>query len=339
MSSNMLSSWIEGHKLQAPTMQDAPAFFRNIEEKLDVRRANHSFWSDTWKDRDALDFSSNDTLSLDFASGGARSLPDGRYIYLEKVEQEIAGFHGAECGLILGSGFEANVAIYTSIPQAGDIILYDELVHASVHDGMQKGRADKISFHHNNVESFREALLSALGQPLIQEKERSVFVAVESVYSMEGDICPLKELFEAAKDVLDNVYFFVDEAHGTGVIGPNGSGLVNALGLEKEVAVRLHTFSKVLGANGAIVLGKKTIRDALITLARPVFFSTAPSFPFVALIRSGYKLLISGETKTRQDHVQHLVKMFFKKITSNPAYQKAVEMGILSVPLTEGWNE
>lgn len=266
----MLSSWIKGHELQAPIMQDAPAFYRNIEEKLDVRRANHSFWSDTWKDRDALDFSSNDTLSLgtsgilraefieelsrhptvDFASGGARSLPDGRYIYLEQVEQDIADFHGAECGIIIGSGFEANVAIFTSIPQSGDIIVYDEMIHASVHDGMRKSRADKISFRHNSVESFRKTLLLTLNQPLIQEKKRSVLVAVESLYSMEGDICPLKELVEVAKEILENVYFFVDEAHSTGVIGPSGSGLVNALGLEKEIAVRLHTCGKALAANG-----------------------------------------------------------------------------------------
>ncbi|OJZ80858.1 hypothetical protein ASPFODRAFT_37788 [Aspergillus luchuensis CBS 106.47] len=195
-------------------------------------------------------------------------------------------------------------------------------------------RQDLLSPQH--VESFREALLSALGQPLIQEKERSVFVAVESVYSMEGDICPLKELVEAAKDVLDNAHFFVDEAHGTGVIGPNGSGLVNALGLEKEVAVRLHTFSKALGANGAMVLGKRTIRDAFITLARPVFFSTALSFPFcVAYVSSNVEAHLypapgpcpaSRQDVLRKDHL-------------NPAYQKAVEMGILSVPLTEGWNE
>lgn len=270
MSSSMLSDWIKGHELQAPAIQDAPAFYRNIEERLDVRRANHSFWSDTWKDRDALDFSSNDTLSLgasgtlrteflrelsrhpavNFASGGSRSLPDGRYAYLEEVEQEIAEFHGAEYGIIVGSGYEANVAVFTSIPQAGDIIVYDEMIHASVHDGMQKSRADKLSFRHNSVESFRETVLSVLDQPLIRDKKRSVLIAVESLYSMEGDICPLRELVEAAKKLLENAYFIVDEAHSTGVIGPNGSGLVNALGLEKEIAVRVHTCGKALAANG-----------------------------------------------------------------------------------------
>lgn len=270
MASAMLSDWMKGHQLQAPALQDAPSFYRNIEEKLDVRRANHSFWSDTWKDRDALDFSSNDTLSLgaggalraeflqelskhptaNFASGGARSLPDGRYAYLEEVEQEVAAFHGAEHGVIVGSGFEANVAIFTCIPQAGDIIVYDEMIHASVHDGMRKSRADKITFRHNSVESFREALVSALDQPLIRQKKRSVVIAVESLYSMEGDICPLQELVDTAKEILDNVYFVVDEAHSTGVIGPNGAGLVNALGLEREIAIRVHTCGKALAANG-----------------------------------------------------------------------------------------
>lgn len=267
----MLSSWIKAHELKAPSLQDAPVFYRNIEEKLDVRRASHSFWGDTWKDRDAWDFSSNDTLSLgssgvlraeflkelsrhpqaNFASGGARSLPDGRYAYIEQVEQEIADFHKAECGILVGSGFEANVAIFTSLPQAGDVILYDEMIHASVHDGMQKSRAtDRVSFRHNNVEAFRETLLSTLNRPQIKEKKNTVIVAVESIYSMEGDICPLKELVEVVKETLENVCFFVDEAHSTGVMGPNGSGLVNALGLEREIAVRLHTCGKAMAANG-----------------------------------------------------------------------------------------
>jgi hypothetical protein len=151
MSSSRLSSWIKGHELQAPTMQDEPVFYRNLEDKLDVWRTNHSFWSDTWKDRDVLDFSSNDTLSLgasgvlraeftkelsrhptiNFTSGGARSLPDGRYTYLEQVERNIANFHGAECGIIVGFRYEANVAIFISIPLSGDIIVYDEMIHAS----------------------------------------------------------------------------------------------------------------------------------------------------------------------------------------------------------------
>lgn len=270
MSSRMLSDWIEGHELQALTLQEIPGFYRNIEKRIDVRRANHSFWNDTWKDRDSLDFSSNDTLSLgadgilqaefiqelgrhssiNFASGGARSLPDGRSTYLEQVEREIADFLGAEYGIIVGSGYEANVAIFSSIPQAGDIIIYDEMVHASVRDGMQKTQADKVPFRHNSIQSFQETLLAAAGRQQIRDKQRSVLVAVESVYSMDGDICPLKELVEVAQSILENVYFIVDEAHSTGVLGANGSGLVCALGLENKIAIRLHTCGKALAANG-----------------------------------------------------------------------------------------
>lgn len=285
----MLSSWIKGHELQAPIMKDAPVFYRNIEKALDIRRANHAFWGDTWKDRDALDFSSNDILSLgssgilraefvrelscypkaNIASGGARSLPDGKYTYIEQVEQEIAKFHGAETGLIVGSGFEANVAIFTSIPQSGDIIIYDEMIHASVHDGMRKSRASKISFRHNSVESFRTRLLSTLDQPLIKEKKRSVLVAVESLYSMEGDICPLEDLVKVAKETLENVQFFVDEAHSTGVIGRHGSGLVNLLGLEKQIAVRLHTCGKALASNGGNFLLPNLICNLDLLYSQP----------------------------------------------------------------------
>lgn len=272
----MLSSWMKAQKPRAPLMKDAPAFYRNLEEALDVRRADHGCFTRTmsaWKVGKASDFCSNDLLSMgasgqirrafldelaqnaDFNlyAGGSR-LMDGNYSYIEEVEQEIAAFHKSETALLVGSGFEANVALFSSIPRPGDAIIYDDLVHASVHDGMAHSAAlCRIPFRHNDVESFRDALVSVLdSQPKIRDGSRSILVSVESVYSMDGDICPLEELLEAAKEVCPkgNAVFIVDEAHATGIIGPNGAGLVNALGLEKEIAVRLHTCGKALASTG-----------------------------------------------------------------------------------------
>ena len=342
MSTLMLAEWIKAQKLKAPSMKSAPAFYRNLEEALDVRRRDHGLYtikSNIWKDGDAVDFSSNDTLSLG-ASGALRAefmreleshpnippgagssrVMDGNYEYLEVVEDEIAQFHGAEAGLIVGSGFEANLAIFAAIPRPGDAIVYDDLVHASTHDGMQQTQAiTRTPFRHNDIESFRDVMISVYNtQPLIKQGTRCVIVAVESFYSMDGDICPLGELIEAAKEIFPsgNVQFLIDEAHSTGVIGPHGAGLVCELGLEKEVAIRLHTFGKALSASGgtydiaktltrfvdvncaiAIILGNKTLKSALINLARPVIYTTAPAFSVVAAARAGYNLMKAGHTK------------------------------------------
>ena len=256
-------------------MKGAPIFYRNLEEALDVRRRDHALYTiktNSWNEGDAVDFSSNDSLSLG-ASGrlraeftqeleryssvpvgaGSSRVMDGNYEYLEIVEAEIAQFHGVETGLILGSGFEANLAIFAAIPRPGDAIVYDELVHASTHDGMLHCQAVfRAPFRHNDVNAFRDVLTSIYNsQPLIRQEKRCV---IESLYSMDGDICPLKELVEVAKEIFPggNVQFLIDEAHSTGVISPNSAGLVCELGLEKEIAIRLHTFGKALSSSGGL---------------------------------------------------------------------------------------
>lgn len=247
-------------------------FYRNLEEALDMRRSQHNLIT-LRKRKDNIDFSSNDFLSLatsgqlreafleelhrypNFTVGSTGSrLLDGNSDYFEDLEDEIAAFHGAERSLIVNSGFEGNSAIFSSIPRPGDAIVFDELVHASAHEGMSRCMAKvKVSFSHNCVDSFREVLeMVHESEPLIQRGQRVVLIAVETVYSMDGDVCPLKEMVEAAEEVLPkgNFQFIVDEAHATGVVGDKGVGLVSALGLQREIAIRLHTFSKALGASG-----------------------------------------------------------------------------------------
>lgn len=273
---SLLSNWIKSQKPQAPMMKDAPVFYRNLEEALDLRRADHAFFTRTksaWKLGQAYDFCSNDMLSLgktgeirrafleelaqhpDFMmySGGSR-LMDGNYSYIEDVEAEIAAFHGAETALIVGSGFEANTAIYAAIPRPGDAIVYDELVHASTHDGMATSLAQcRMQFRHNDVDALREAIASVLDtQPQIADGSRTLLISVESVYSMDGDICPLLDMLELAEEMCPkgNAAFIVDEAHATGILGPKGAGLVSQLGVEKKIAVRLHTCGKALASTG-----------------------------------------------------------------------------------------
>ena len=276
MSSVIFSRWMASQKPRAHSMRSAPAFYRNLEEALDVRRKDHGLYTlikNTWAEGATADFCSNDSLSFgasgrlrkafeeelarnpgaQLGAGGSR-LMDGNYDYIEAVEQEIADYHGVEAALIVGSGCDGNYAIFEGIPRPGDAIIYDELVHASIVDGMSRSLAStKVPFAHNDVDAFREALISVWdSQPLIKQGKKCVLIVVESFYSMEGDMSPLKELVQAAKEIFPggNAQFIVDEAHSMGVVGERGLGFVKALGLDSEIAIKTHTFSKAFGSIG-----------------------------------------------------------------------------------------
>jgi 8-amino-7-oxononanoate synthase len=282
----------------------------------------------------SVDFSSNDFLSLatssklkdtylkelpkgpfQLGSTGSRLL-DGNSEYAEKLEKDIAIFHGGKAGLLANSGFDANVSIFACLPQPGDIIVYDELIHASVHDGMRQSRASKtISFSHNSVKDLRMQLMRCLEESKsTSHPTPNVFVTVESVYSMEGDVAPLKEIVKTVEELFPNknAHIIVDEAHSNGVYGPQGKGLVSELGLEDRIFVRLHTFGKALACTGckqsiprsdlhtdkrlAIIICSETTRSYLINYARPLIYTTFMSFPSLAAIKAVYEMMMAGET-------------------------------------------
>ncbi|KAK3385760.1 5-aminolevulinate synthase [Podospora didyma] len=361
-----LATSIKGHRIQPEHTKSLPTFYRNLEEALDTKRASDSFYATLPTGgpdhAGSVDFSSGDVMSMarnpehrkeflaelathpEFALGTTSTrLMDGNYSYIEKAEADIAAFHGVEAGLIVHSGFEANVVIWTTIPKQGDVIVYDDSVHASTNDGIRQSMAtDRVAFPHNDVDAFRGTLRDILAtRPLVRQGKRSVLVAVESIYSMEGDICPLQELLDASQDVFQDhqggIQFVVDEAHSGGWIGPGGRGLVCELGLEKEIAVVMHTFGKATGAAGAIILGSKSIRDTAINFGRPIMFSTAPTFPFVAAITSGCKVL-STKDHDRQ-RIQDMSRLFFELLTSHELWETAKSKGILRVPLADGWED
>lgn len=273
-----LATFIRGHRSQTEQAKSLPTFYRNLEEVLDVKRASENFYSTLPQDTTSVDFCSGDVMSMgrssqhrdefraelerhpNFALGTTSSrLMDGNYTYIQQAESDIAAFHGAEAGLLVGSGFEANLAIWATIPRHGDVILYDSLVHASTHDGIRQALAmDRVAFPHSDVDVFRDTLRDILEtRPLVRQGKRCVLVAVESIYSMDGDICPLQELVAAAQEIFQDhegiVQFVVDEAHSVGFIGPEGKGLVCELGLEKEIAVVMHSFGKAIGASGGML--------------------------------------------------------------------------------------
>ena len=191
---------------------------------------------------------------LILGSGGSRVLNGNASAHVA-FESRMRDFFGAPAALLCNSGYDANVAFWRSIPQAGDAILYDELVHASTLDGMAECRAKDAlyPFKHNSVASFRACVLRVLAEHSeIAAGRATVFVAVESLYSMDGDFAPVREIVQVTDALVPAKcsHIMVDEAHSTGIYGPQGRGLVAMLGLTGRIDTVLHTFSKARAASG-----------------------------------------------------------------------------------------
>jgi 8-amino-7-oxononanoate synthase len=265
--------------------------------------------------RAGIDFSSNDYLGLaesgelrqaaldaiargvPVGSGGSRLLR-GNHPEHEALESEAAAYFGAETALYFGGGYVANFAIFSTLPQRGDLVVHDELVHASVHEGMQRGRADFVSVPHNNVDAFDAAIVrwrttGGTGLP---------WLSVESLYGMDGDRPNLAALFDVADR--HDAMVVIDEAHATGVLGPQGRGLAAAFEGRDNV-ITLHTCGKALGTVGGFILAPKIIRDFLVNRCRPFIFATAPS-PLVAAI-TRVALEISRTNPGRRERLGGLV--------------------------------
>ncbi|TBO40514.1 aminotransferase class I/II-fold pyridoxal phosphate-dependent enzyme [Pedobacter kyonggii] len=231
-------------------------------------------------------------------AGGSRLL-SGNTQYIEETEQFIADFHLAESGLIFNSGYDTNVGLLSSIPQRGDTIITDELIHASIIDGCRLSHATRYKFLHNDINDLETKLKLAKG---------NIFVAVESVYSMDGDIAPLIEIANLCEHYHANL--IVDEAHATGVFGASGSGLINQLNLTSKVFARIVTFGKALGVHGAIILGSKNLRHYLINFARSFIYTTAAPIHNIVAARSAYQHL----NKIDQQLIHQKIALFRKML-------------------------
>ncbi len=249
------------------------------------------------------DFASNDYLGLASApelrsavadalgrgvaigAGGSRLLRgnDPEHIALES---EAAAFFGSEAALFFSTGFAANSAIFSTLPAGRDLIVHDELIHASAHEGMKLGRAATVAARHGDAQAFADAIRDwrAAGN------NGRVWIAVESLYSMDGDIAPLADL--AALAEREDAFLVIDEAHATGVFGPDGRGL--AAGLDgRDYVITLRTCGKALGCEGALVCCPRVVGDILINKARGFIFSTAPSPLAAAAVRASLKLVVA----------------------------------------------
>jgi len=229
-------------------------------------------------------------------SGGSRLL-SGNTDYAEELEREIATFHQAEAALIFNSGYDANLGFFSCVPRRGDTVLYDELIHASVRDGIRLSHAQAFSFGHNDLARLEERLQKAKGK---------IFVAVESVYSMDGDACPLEELVALCENY--GALLTVDEAHAVGLLGEKGAGAVSAAGLQDRVFARLCTFGKALGCHGAAIVGSAALREYLVNFARSFIYTTALPLHSLAAIRCAYRFSAAQDEARAQLRAQ--VKIF-----------------------------
>lgn len=279
-----------------------------LSNKLNVRLQNNALRK-LPQETDLVDFASNDYLGfsnsklifdtthqyllehnqIQNGATGSRLLSGNHSIY-KTAEDHIAQFHQTQSALIFNSGYDANVGFFSAVPQKGDLILYDELCHASIRDGIQLSNAKAYKFQHNDLEDL-ERLLA-------RNSEKTIYIVTESVFSMDGDTPNLEELVQLAEK--HDAYMVVDEAHALGVLGDKGEGLVQSLHLQDSIFARIMTFGKGLGCHGAAILGSEELKSYLINFARSFIYTTGLSPHSVATILIAYQQLEKATDSQQQ---------------------------------------
>ena len=280
-------------------------FPKNLAAKLEIRKQNNAFRKLSFPN-DLVDFASNDYIgfskskaifeethhylvdnnSIQNGATGSRLLSGNHKVYQE-AEGFISKFHQSESALIFNSGYDANVGFFSCVPQKGDLILYDELCHASIRDGILLSNAKAYKFQHNDFEDLEGKITNYKLRITNQE----IYIVTESVFSMDGDTPNLEELAQLSEK--HKCHLVIDEAHALGVFGNKGEGLVQQLGLQDQVFARIMTFGKGLGCHGAAIVGSQELKDYLINFARSFIYTTGLSPHSVATILVGYQHLES----------------------------------------------
>jgi len=266
---------------------------------------------------DYLGFATNETLfSKTFqllltesiasnGSGGSRLLSGNHKLY-QKLEPLLAAFYKSNTALVFNSGYDANMGLFSALPQRGDLVFYDEFVHASIREGIRMSNAKAYSFLHNNLSSLEEKI--NLNAARNENEDFAVYIVTESVFSMDGDSPDLKALAKFSKS--NGYSLIVDEAHAVGVLGKNGEGLIAELGLENDVFARTVTFGKAFGCHGAAILGSEDLKDYLVNFAKPFIYTTALTPHTLATIITAHEYIneLGKESKaTLKEHIE-----FFK---------------------------
>lgn len=281
-------------------------FPKKLTTKLEIRKQNQAL-RQLPNAKELIDFASNDYLGFaqseiifnqthqfltdnGFKTNGATGsrLLSGNHTLYQEAEDFIAHFHQSQSPLIFNSGYDANVGFFSCVPQKGDFILYDELCHASIRDGIQLSHAKAYKFQHNDFEDLERLILQ------FKTDKSEIYIVTESVFSMDGDAPNLEELtFISQKH---QGLIVIDEAHALGIFGNNGAGLVQEMQLQHKIFARIVTFGKGLGCHGAAVLGVEDLKQYLVNFARSFIYTTALSPHSVAAILVAYQNLATQKT-------------------------------------------
>ncbi|WP_370424971.1 aminotransferase class I/II-fold pyridoxal phosphate-dependent enzyme [Tenacibaculum dicentrarchi] len=316
------------------------SFPKKLTQKLLHRIENNSLRTLGQKNT-LIDFSSNDYLGfakseaifnkthqflidnsiLQNGATGSRLLSGNHHLY-NSIEKELSKFHNSEEALIFNSGYDANIGFFSAVPQRGDIILYDEFIHASIRDGIQLSNAQSFKFKHNNLEDLEKKISKHQSK-----NDTEIYVVTEAVFSMDGDMPDLKKLSEII--IQNNAYLIIDEAHAVGVFN---KGLIQELNIESAVFARIITFGKALGCHGAIVLGSKELKQYLINFSRSFIYTTGLSPHSLATIKFAYSELIESDAKEKlQKNIlffkQEINRLQLNFIASNSAIHCCIISG------------
>jgi 8-amino-7-oxononanoate synthase len=251
-------------KINTPIIE--PKIFKKLEERIQ---------SDSFREliinSSQIDFYSNDYLGLSkmeckisktFSGSTGSRLISGNSVEAENCEKYLADFFETESALVFNSGYDANLGLFSCIASKEDTIIYDELVHASIRDGIRLSFSQSFAFKHNDINSLKQKLKNAKGD---------IFLVVESLYSMDGDFTPLQEIVALKNEF--SFHLIVDEAHACGIFGDKGKGLAH--GFNTNVFAKIVTFGKAYGTHGAAILGSQKLKEYLINFARSFIYTTA----------------------------------------------------------------
>lgn len=295
---------------------------QSLSDKL-AERTNTNALRQLGNNSGVIDFSSNDYLGLSASkeifdrahtclvqnaiisngSTGSRLISGNHNLY-EVTENEIAKFHDAGSALVFNSGYDANVGFFSSVPQKGDVVLYDEYIHASIRDGLRLSNAVAYKFTHNNVEALKLLI------DRYKDKANEVYVVTESVFSMDGDSPDLVTIANLCLD--NNCLLVIDEAHAVGVFGNKGEGLVQNPDLQHKVFARMVTFGKAMGCHGAAVLGSAQLKSYLVNFARSLIYTTALPPHSLATILIAYEHLTA--TSSEREALHNNISYFISEV-------------------------
>jgi 8-amino-7-oxononanoate synthase len=254
---------------------------------------------------------------------GSRLL-SGNSSYFISLEEKLSIILKSEKSLVFNSGYNANVALLSSVPQKEDTILYDELIHASLKEGARLSFAKRYSFRHNDIADLELKIKKGIGD---------VYVVVESIYSMDGDSSPLTEIINLCEK--HDAHLILDEAHSTGILGEGGNGLACKLGVENRIFARVHTFGKAMGVHGACICGSNDLINYLVNFARPFIYTTA--LPLHSLVSISQAFDFVRSNAKLQEEIVNKIKFFKSEfVKKSLSKEKIIESNspiqVLKVP-------